>query len=172
MLITIKSGNTPTYSSPGPSHSTLATTKPDPHSSQCSRTSAASPHLGSEPTTESPETSSSVSSMKSPLPINYPKTNDSFVNLSSFNPFRQTKCHVSFPKTPNLLNPTYPDSHKMDSAPDTLCVALDVEDKSDDQNGPRSEQQFECAYCDYASHYYNNFMNHINNNHIESDEEA
>ena len=60
----------------------------------------------------------------------------------------------------------------MDSAPDTLCVALDVEDKSDDQNGPRSEQQFECAYCDYASHYYNNFMNHINNNHIESDEEA
>ena len=47
-----------------------------------------------------------------------------------------------------------------------------INDKIDHENGPRSQQPFECACCDYATNYYNNFMDHINSNHIESDEEG
>ena len=144
----------------------------EPGSDSPLSSSADSPHLNTEPTTDETKTSSSFSSIKSPLPIYSSNTNGSSVTSSPFNPFRQTKCHLSFPKTPNLLNPTYPDPQKLDTALDIPGKVMAINKKIDNENGPRSQQPFECACCDYATNYYNNFMDHINSNHIESDEEG
>ena len=64
---------------------------------------------------------------------------------------------------------SYKHSKKNSTSPSSYEKEKDSNSKNSE---PEKEYQFECAYCAFKSDSYMDFMDHINNNHLESGDES
>lgn len=109
----------------------------------------------------------STSSFIPPIPIVCPPTYYSTSDLIKTGPLNTLRASPTTTTTPSTIPPA---SSSETSSPIIGIKSEEIETESKKNQKP--EKEFECAYCSYETNVYNDFLEHINTNHLDSDDDT
>ena len=105
----------------------------------------------------------SKSSYIPPIPMECPPSYYSNSDLIQTSPLSASR--ISLTTSPPTIPSALPSS-------DTSSLIKSQEIETESMANHNAEKEFEYAYCSYATNIYNNFMGHINTNHLESEDDT